>query len=69
MKRWQSAGLAALALAFGAAGAAAQQQPSRAADMNTLPRPIDAVDNVWMEEMTVLEVRDALRAARRPRSS
>lgn len=29
-------------------------------DMMTFPRPIDAVDNVWMEELTMLEIRDLL---------
>jgi creatinine amidohydrolase len=30
----------------------------------TMPRPIDAVDTVWIEEMTWLEVRDALKAGK-----
>ena len=30
-------------------------------DMMEFPRPIDALDNVWIEELTMLEVRDALR--------
>jgi len=30
-------------------------------DMATFPRPIDAVDNIWIEELTMLEVRDLLR--------
>ena len=29
-------------------------------DMATFPRPIEAVDNVWIEELTMLEVRDLL---------
>lgn len=29
-------------------------------DMATFPRPIEAADNVWIEELTVLEVRDLL---------
>ena len=29
-------------------------------DMATFPRPIPAADNVWIEELTVLEVRDLL---------
>ena len=29
-------------------------------DMMEFPRPIDALDNVWIEELTMLEVRDAL---------
>ena len=31
----------------------------REAEMNA-PRPIDAVDSVWMEELTWMEVRDAI---------
>ncbi len=31
-------------------------------DMATFPRPIEAVDNVWIEELTMLEVRDLLAA-------
>ena len=29
-------------------------------DVLTLPRPIEALDNVWIEELTMMEVRDAL---------
>lgn len=29
-------------------------------DMNTFPRPIEMLDNVWIEELTMLEVRDLL---------
>ena len=32
------------------------------------PRPIDAVDTVFIEEMTWLEVRDAIRGGKTPRS-
>ena len=32
--------------------------------MMAMPRPIDAVDSVWIEELTWLEVRDALRAGK-----
>jgi hypothetical protein len=56
-------------------GAAAQGQPaqgrnaggqrqSRAVDMRAMPAPIDAADEVWMEEMTVLEIRDAIKAGK-----
>ena len=38
--------------------AAAQQSGMK--DMRTFPRPIEALDNVWIEELTMLEVRDAL---------
>ncbi len=36
----------------------AQESPAK--DMMTFPRPIEALDNVWIEELTMLEVRDAL---------
>jgi creatinine amidohydrolase len=32
--------------------------------MMAMPRPIDAVDSVWLEELTWLEVRDAIRAGK-----
>ncbi len=38
--------------------AAAQQ--GEMLDMNVFPRPIAMVDNVWMEELTMLEIRDLL---------
>jgi len=41
------------------ASVVAQRIPS--ADMNTLPNPIGATNSVWMEELTVLELRDAIR--------
>ncbi|MGI9629177.1 MAG: creatininase family protein [Longimicrobiales bacterium] len=31
-------------------------------DMNTFPNPIEAADNVWIEELTMVEVRDLLAA-------
>jgi creatinine amidohydrolase/Fe(II)-dependent formamide hydrolase-like protein len=37
---------------------AAQQDGMK--DMNTFPRPIEMPDNVWIEELTMLEVRDLL---------
>ena len=37
----------------------AQESPAK--DMMTFPRPIEALDNVWIEELTMLEVRDALK--------
>ncbi len=43
------------------------QAPDRAAEtakMFAMERPIDAVDTVWIEEMTWLEVRDALKAGK-----
>jgi len=41
-----------------AAPVAAQQEGME--DMNTFPRPIEMADNVWIEELTMLEVRDLL---------
>jgi creatinine amidohydrolase/Fe(II)-dependent formamide hydrolase-like protein len=35
----------------------------REAEMNA-PRPIDALDSVWMEELTWMEIRDALKAGK-----
>jgi creatinine amidohydrolase/Fe(II)-dependent formamide hydrolase-like protein len=47
----------------GAAGAAGGEAPQRrAANMTTLENPIAAIDNVWTEQLTTLEVRDKLRA-------
>jgi creatinine amidohydrolase/Fe(II)-dependent formamide hydrolase-like protein len=55
-------------LAFGASAASAQNRPGSPAgggvrDPN-MPRPIDAVESVWIEELTWLEVRDAIRGGR-----
>ncbi len=55
-----------LALATTQADAAAQRggrggAPSRRADMNTLERPFPIADKVWMEELTVIEIRDLIR--------
>ena len=41
--------------------AAAQAERDK---MMAMPRPIDAVDSVWLEELTWLEVRDAMRAGK-----
>jgi len=66
-----SAGLAWLLLMVAAAGASAQTPPVRRAgssgaspDPNT-PRILDAHDSVFLEELTWLEVRDAMRAGTR----
>ena len=59
MKKWFPATLALL-LSVGFASQAAAQQQSRL-DMTDFPRPIAAADNVWIEELTVLEIRDLLR--------
>lgn len=58
----------------GAAGVAAQDRPAAQAGSATqdrpaspdrnAPRPIDARDSVWIEELTWMEVRDALRGGK-----
>ena len=62
--------LLSFALALGTLGTAvalaitpgtAAAQGGDMLDMMEFPRPIDALDNVWIEELTMLEVRDALR--------
>ena len=55
-------------LAFGVSTGSAQNRPGSPAgggvrDLN-MPRPIDAVESVWIEELTWLEVRDAIRAGK-----
>jgi creatinine amidohydrolase/Fe(II)-dependent formamide hydrolase-like protein len=62
---------AALTVLIAAAAVAAAQTPDRAAaraeetaKMFAMPRPIDAVDTIWIEEMTWLEVRDAMKAGK-----
>ena len=54
--------LVALILLLGAAGAA----PGRAQGIanTTAPRPIDAGDSLWTEELTWMEVRDAVKAGK-----
>jgi creatinine amidohydrolase len=42
-----------------AAAAEAERQK-----MMAMPRPVDALDSVWLEELTWLEVRDAIRAGK-----
>lgn len=56
-------------LAFAlAAPAAAQDRPGSPANAGVsdfdMPRPIDAVESVWIQDLTWLEVRDALRAGK-----
>jgi creatinine amidohydrolase/Fe(II)-dependent formamide hydrolase-like protein len=46
-------------LSFGSATLTAQRVAP--ADLSTLPNPIAATNGVWMEELTVLEIRDALK--------
>ncbi|MEE2898773.1 MAG: creatininase family protein [Gemmatimonadota bacterium] len=60
MKKWIPAVLA-LALCMGVSPNEAAAQGDAMLDMATFPRPIDAVDNIWIEELTMLEVRDLLR--------
>ncbi len=42
----------------------AAQAPSAGSPDPNMPRPIDAVDSVFLEELTWLEIRDALRAGK-----
>ncbi len=59
MQKHMKVAIALFALTLGAAsGAAARQDEMK--DMNTFPRPIAMPDNVWIEELTMLEVRDLL---------
>lgn len=47
------------------AGVALAQQPTRQrVDMKTMARPIDMHDTVWIEDMTLLEIRDSLKAGK-----
>jgi creatinine amidohydrolase len=52
--------LFATALAFTLVPAALSAQQGEMKDMDTFPRPIAMADNVWIEELTMLEVRDLL---------
>ena len=45
-----------LAFSGGSTNATAQELQ----DVANMPRPIEALDNVWIEELTMMEVRDAL---------
>ena len=49
-----------LILAFSGGTTAAAAQDGALQDVRNMPRPIEALDNVWIEELTMLEVRDAL---------
>lgn len=51
----------AVALAAGVLALPAAAQDGRTVDMMTMERPIAAPDVVWIEEMTMPEVRDAIR--------
>lgn len=54
---------AVLALLLTGAALLAQKPSATSPDPNT-PRPIDAVDSVWIEDLTWMEVRDALKAGK-----
>lgn len=55
-------------LAVAASGAAGQQRPTASVntqarvDVTSMPRPIDMHDTVWIEDLTMLEVRDLIKA-------
>ena len=51
-----------LGISFAAGSGQAAAQGGEMLDMMEFERPIEALDNVWIEELTMLEVRDALRA-------
>ena len=60
MKKWFPTTLA-LALCVGVSPSQAVAQRDARLDMAEFPRPIEAADNVWIEELTMLEIRDLLR--------
>ncbi len=47
-------------LTFSGGSNAATAQDGALQDVQNMPRPIEALDNVWIEELTMMEVRDAL---------
>ena len=49
-----------LILAFSGGATTATAQEPGLLDVMNMPRPIEALDNVWIEELTMMEVRDAL---------
>ena len=51
----------AVVVSFAAGAGQAAAQGENMLDMMEFERPIAALDNVWIEELTMLEVRDALR--------
>ena len=58
MNRYLTLPLAITLLASSTQAVSAQQ--GQMLDMRTFPRPIEMADNVWMEELTMLEIRDLL---------
>ncbi len=59
MNRFAATAPCAALLALALASPALAQQGGMK-DMDTFPRPIEMPDNVWIEELTMLEVRDLL---------
>lgn len=59
MKR-SSCVVSSLILAFSLGPLTATAQQANRLDVVAMPRPIEALDNVWIEELTMMEVRDAL---------
>lgn len=55
--------IALLGVILTAAGLLAQKPSATSPDPNT-PRPIDAVDSVWIEDLTWMEVRDVMKAGK-----
>ncbi len=49
-----------LILVFSGGSTTATAQEAVLQDVMNMPRPIEALDNVWIEELTMMEVRDAL---------
>jgi len=52
--------VSSLILAFSLGPLTATAQQANRLDVVAMPRPIEALDNVWIEELTMMEVRDAL---------
>ncbi len=59
MKMWTRAGMTLMVALTVTADRATAQRPEMK-DMATFPRPIEAADNVWIEELTAPEIRDML---------
>ena len=62
--RHAAATLLALPLVLALAGAEHTSQDRPASPDRNAPRPIDARDSVWIEELTWMEVRDAIRGGK-----
>jgi len=68
--------IAGIPLLASSATAQSRQTPEQRAEAERrfqtelrMPRPVDALNSVWIEELTWIEVRDAIAAAKRPSSS